>query len=246
MPASSGRAPGTASTSTRNSLRCPSLDEAGRSSQPKRGGMTAWVTQNIAGRAGSRSAGRAWRKGDGSPRLRSVVVAAGIIAVVAAPVGVAATGDALKEGVRNGTATKETQIISSAPGEHRHDGRIRHPPVEPLLHGWWRGLRLPHRPGRLGGQPAAEPLHPREQPRAGLRVRVQRHQGPGRRSHHSSGSGGDARQAVRHERHGRRDRPERRPRRRPERRRHRQVGDRCGGRRRDREGQRRALRSGGS
>lgn len=52
--------------------------------------------------------------GAGSPRLRSVVVAAGIIGVVAAPVGVAATGDTLKEGVRNGTATKETQIISSA------------------------------------------------------------------------------------------------------------------------------------
>ena len=52
--------------------------------------------------------------GAGSPRLRSVVVAAGIIGVVAAPVGVAATGDTFKEGVRNGTATKETQIISSA------------------------------------------------------------------------------------------------------------------------------------
>ena len=51
----------------------------------------------------------------GSPRLRSVVVAAALIGVVAAPVGVAATGDTLKEGVRNGTATKETQIISSAP-----------------------------------------------------------------------------------------------------------------------------------
>jgi len=45
--------------------------------------------------------------------MRSVVVAAGIIAVVAAPMGVAATGDVLKEGVRNGTAAKETEIISN-------------------------------------------------------------------------------------------------------------------------------------
>ncbi len=56
---------------------------------------------------------RAWRRGDGSPRLRSVVVAAGIIGVVAAPVGVAATGQGLREGVRNGTATAETEIISN-------------------------------------------------------------------------------------------------------------------------------------
>jgi len=57
---------------------------------------------------------RAWRKGDGSPRTRSVIVAAGIFAVVIAPAGVAATGSVLKEGVRNGTATQETQIISKA------------------------------------------------------------------------------------------------------------------------------------
>ena len=56
---------------------------------------------------------RAWRRGDGSPRMRSVVVAAGIIGVVAAPMGVAATGQGLREGVRNGTATKETQIIGN-------------------------------------------------------------------------------------------------------------------------------------
>lgn len=58
---------------------------------------------------------RAWRKGDGSPRMRAVVVATGIFAVVIAPAGVAATGSVLKEGVRNGTATQETQIISKAP-----------------------------------------------------------------------------------------------------------------------------------
>jgi hypothetical protein len=58
---------------------------------------------------------RLWRRGDGSPRMRAVVVATGIFAVVIAPAGVAATGSVLKEGVRNGTATKETQIISKAP-----------------------------------------------------------------------------------------------------------------------------------
>ena len=57
---------------------------------------------------------RLWRRGDGSPRTRAVIVATGIFAVVIAPAGVAATGSVLKEGVRNGTATKETQIISKA------------------------------------------------------------------------------------------------------------------------------------
>ncbi|MBA2349708.1 MAG: hypothetical protein H0V81_15615 [Solirubrobacterales bacterium] len=61
-----------------------------------------------------KSAGRFKRMmGSGSPRLRSVVIAAGIIGVVAAPVGVAATGDTLKEGVRNGTTQKETEIVSN-------------------------------------------------------------------------------------------------------------------------------------
>lgn len=55
---------------------------------------------------------RGERRGNG-PRMRQVVVAAGIIAVVAAPMGVAATGGGLREGVRNGTATKETQIIGN-------------------------------------------------------------------------------------------------------------------------------------
>lgn len=55
---------------------------------------------------------RAWRKGDGTPRLRAVVVATGLLAVVVAPAGVAATGSVLREGVRNGTAVRETQIIS--------------------------------------------------------------------------------------------------------------------------------------
>ncbi len=50
-------------------------------------------------------------RGNG-PRMRQVVVAAGIIGVVAAPMGVAATGGALREGVRNGTTTAETEIVS--------------------------------------------------------------------------------------------------------------------------------------
>ncbi len=47
------------------------------------------------------------------PRMRQVVVAAGIIGVVAAPMGVAATGQGLREGVRNGTTTQETEIVSN-------------------------------------------------------------------------------------------------------------------------------------
>jgi hypothetical protein len=49
-------------------------------------------------------------------RLRPVVVASIILGLLIAPFGIAATGDALREGVRNGTATRETQIIA------RHDG----------------------------------------------------------------------------------------------------------------------------
>ncbi len=66
--------------------------------------------QKQAGDDQGRSRGE--RRGNG-PRMRQVVVAAGIIAVVAAPMGVAATGGGLREGVRNGTATKETQIIGN-------------------------------------------------------------------------------------------------------------------------------------
>ncbi len=48
-------------------------------------------------------------------RLRSVLLASGVLAVGITSVGVAATGDTLKEGVRNGTATKETSIVSNNP-----------------------------------------------------------------------------------------------------------------------------------
>jgi hypothetical protein len=42
-----------------------------------------------------------------------VLLATGLLALVIAPLGVAATGDTLREGMRNGTATKETSIVSN-------------------------------------------------------------------------------------------------------------------------------------
>ena len=47
------------------------------------------------------------------PRTRSVLLATGILVLGVAPLGVAATGDTLREGMRNGTATKETSIVSN-------------------------------------------------------------------------------------------------------------------------------------
>ncbi len=48
-----------------------------------------------------------------APRTRSVLLASGFLAVAIAPFGIAATGDSLREGRRNGTTTRETQIISN-------------------------------------------------------------------------------------------------------------------------------------
>jgi hypothetical protein len=48
-----------------------------------------------------------------APRTRSVVVATGLLVVALAPFGVAATGDSLREGRRNGTTVRETEIISN-------------------------------------------------------------------------------------------------------------------------------------
>lgn len=48
-----------------------------------------------------------------APRTRSVIAATGLLVIIAAPFAGAATGDNLREGVRNGTATKETQIIGN-------------------------------------------------------------------------------------------------------------------------------------
>ncbi len=51
-------------------------------------------------------------EGRRGPRTRSVLLATGLLVLGLAPFGIAATGDALREGQRNGTATKETEIIS--------------------------------------------------------------------------------------------------------------------------------------
>jgi hypothetical protein len=48
-----------------------------------------------------------------APRTRSVLLATGLLVVIVAPIGVAATGNPLREGVRNGTTTKETEIVSN-------------------------------------------------------------------------------------------------------------------------------------
>jgi hypothetical protein len=49
------------------------------------------------------------------PRTRSVLLATGVLVLGVAPLGVAATGDTLREGMRNGTAAKETSIVSNNP-----------------------------------------------------------------------------------------------------------------------------------
>ena len=48
-----------------------------------------------------------------APRTRSVLLASGFLAVVIAPLGIAATGDPLREGRRNGTTVNETEIVSN-------------------------------------------------------------------------------------------------------------------------------------
>jgi hypothetical protein len=48
-----------------------------------------------------------------SPRTRSVLLATGLLVIGISPFAVARTGEVLREGLRNGTATRETQIISN-------------------------------------------------------------------------------------------------------------------------------------
>ena len=48
-----------------------------------------------------------------APRTRSVLLSTGLLVVVMAPFGVAATGDSTREGRRNGTTVRETEIISN-------------------------------------------------------------------------------------------------------------------------------------
>lgn len=52
------------------------------------------------------------RLGRSSVRTRSVLAATGLLVVGISATGVAATGSTLREGVRNGTSTRETEIIS--------------------------------------------------------------------------------------------------------------------------------------
>jgi hypothetical protein len=48
-----------------------------------------------------------------APRTRSVIAATGVLVICIAPFAAARTGQPLREGVRNGTTTSETQIISN-------------------------------------------------------------------------------------------------------------------------------------
>ena len=48
-----------------------------------------------------------------APRTRSVLLATGMLVVGVSSVGIAATGNNLREGVRNGTTSKETEIVGS-------------------------------------------------------------------------------------------------------------------------------------
>jgi len=52
------------------------------------------------------------RRSGRSPRTRSVLAATVVLVVAISPFAVARTGDLLREGKRNGTTTKETEIIS--------------------------------------------------------------------------------------------------------------------------------------
>jgi hypothetical protein len=48
-----------------------------------------------------------------APRTRSVLLATGLLALGISSFAIAGTGDSLREGVRNGTSTRETQVISN-------------------------------------------------------------------------------------------------------------------------------------
>lgn len=48
-----------------------------------------------------------------APRTRSVVAATGVLVICGAPFAFADTGDVVREGIRNGTTVKETEIISN-------------------------------------------------------------------------------------------------------------------------------------
>ncbi|MEJ7784989.1 MAG: hypothetical protein WKF96_09310 [Solirubrobacteraceae bacterium] len=62
---------------------------------------------------GDRPRRRSLGLGNKAPRTRSVMLATGLLVVGIAPFGIAATGDPLREGKRNGTSTRETEVISN-------------------------------------------------------------------------------------------------------------------------------------
>ena len=152
-------------------------------------------------------------------RLGFVVTACLASAALAAPIAIGATGNPLKEGVRNpriGAATRRRH--------HREHARqrVRHPPVEPRRRRR-RDLRLPHHRGlqrarrhdEVDAMPARQQPAQRAHPLLSLRHRQRRRRLPGRRDRRERSD----RAPVHHERHRRGDRPERRPRRRHGRRR---------------------------
>ena len=139
-----------------------------------------------------------------SLRTRHVVLATGILVLGIAPFGIAATGDALREGVRNGTATKETEIVSNnATGVTRPASPTSPPPaaarstaaVRP------RAAPPPTRPRTRASAPTTCPRASRSSSTPRARERRFDH---GRRRRRRQ-------EAVHDQRHGRRHRPERRP-----------------------------------
>jgi hypothetical protein len=48
-----------------------------------------------------------------APRTRSVIAATGLLVICISPFAAARTGDNLREGLRNGTTTSETEIVSN-------------------------------------------------------------------------------------------------------------------------------------
>ena len=59
---------------------------------------------------------RLWRRlADAMPRTRTIIAATSLAIICGAPFAVAATGDPLRQGVRNGTIQRETEIIANTP-----------------------------------------------------------------------------------------------------------------------------------
>ena len=72
--------------------------------------------------AGALTPPAARRAGRRGPRTRSVLLATGLLVLGITPFAVGATGDVLREGQRNGTATRETEIIGNIAETNRSKG----------------------------------------------------------------------------------------------------------------------------